>query len=89
MTPHSDWGWVQGHLAGRLVDRQGQLELKILEDSGISFKSWALFSREVRSRCRRVKSKFLDKILSSSGNLLFIFFENAGNLKVFSTWSCP
>ena len=38
MTPHSGWGWVQGHLAGRLVDRQGQLELKDIEDSWISFK---------------------------------------------------
>ena len=43
MTPHSGWGWVQGHLAGRLVDRQGQLELKDIEDSWISFKIWAFF----------------------------------------------
>ena len=35
MTPHSGWGWVQGHLAGRLVDRQGQLELKILKIIGL------------------------------------------------------
>ena len=36
MTPHSGWGWVLGHLAGRLVDRQGQLELKILKVLGLA-----------------------------------------------------
>ena len=46
MTPHSGWGWVQGHLAGRLVDRQGQLELKILKILGLVLRFWHCFQEK-------------------------------------------